>query len=39
MIVTHNDLPSPETLKAVQRYLDEMRPATAKNCLVPPPRW
>ncbi|MGL9774809.1 MAG: baseplate J/gp47 family protein [Sodalis sp. (in: enterobacteria)] len=34
MIVTHNDLPSPETLKAVQRYLDEMRPVTTKDCLV-----
>ncbi|MGL9773351.1 MAG: baseplate J/gp47 family protein [Sodalis sp. (in: enterobacteria)] len=39
VIVTHNDLPSPETLKAVQRYLDEMRPITAKNCLVLAPRW
>ncbi|MGL9774928.1 MAG: baseplate J/gp47 family protein [Sodalis sp. (in: enterobacteria)] len=39
VIVTHNDLPSPETLKAVQRCLDEMRPVTAKNCLVVAPRW
>ncbi|WP_243677250.1 baseplate J/gp47 family protein [Sodalis glossinidius] len=34
VIVTHNDLPSPETIKAVQRYLDEMRPVTVKDCLV-----
>ncbi|MGL9774681.1 MAG: baseplate J/gp47 family protein [Sodalis sp. (in: enterobacteria)] len=38
VIVTHNDLPSSETLKAVQRYLDGMRPVTAKNCLVLAPR-
>ncbi|MGL9774207.1 MAG: baseplate J/gp47 family protein [Sodalis sp. (in: enterobacteria)] len=34
VIVTHNDLPSPETLKAVQRHLDKMRSVTAKDCLV-----
>ncbi|WP_074013096.1 baseplate J/gp47 family protein [Candidatus Sodalis sp. SoCistrobi] len=34
VIVTHNDLPAPETIKAVQSYIDEMRPVTAKDCLV-----
>ncbi|MBT9431349.1 baseplate J/gp47 family protein [Candidatus Sodalis endolongispinus] len=34
VIVTHNDLPSPETIKSVQSYIDEMRPVTAKDCLV-----
>ncbi|RLR17268.1 hypothetical protein D8L93_10815 [Sodalis-like symbiont of Bactericera trigonica] len=39
VIVTHNDLPLPETIKSVQSYIDEMRPVTSKDCLVLTPRW
>lgn len=34
VITAHNGLPSAETLAAVQRHIDAVRPVTAKSCLV-----
>ncbi|MCX8962128.1 baseplate J/gp47 family protein [Erwinia psidii] len=34
IIVSGDGLPSDETLAAVQAYIDDQRPVTAKNCLV-----
>ncbi|MCW3482115.1 baseplate J/gp47 family protein [Neisseriaceae bacterium JH1-16] len=34
VVTAAGDLPSPATLAAVQAHIDELRPVTAKNCLV-----
>lgn len=34
VITANNDLPSAQTIQAVQDYIDDQRPVTAKDCLI-----
>ncbi len=34
VITANNDLPSAQTIQAVQEYIDDQRPVTAKDCLI-----